>query len=193
MPAFESADGKLLTDSNAIAYYVANQQLRGNTEYERAEVLQWLGFAESEILPAVCAWVFPVLGIIQYNKQVSDFSFVFALFFTHIFPFKSFERAKEDIRAALTILNAYLLPRTYLVGERITLADISVACTLLNLYKEVLDPNFRKPFVNVNRWFTTLINQPQFKSVLGEVKLCQKVAEVDPKKFVQQQGGMWYL
>lgn len=102
---------------------------------------------------------------------------------------QTFERAREDIKAALTVLNAYLLPRTYLVGERVTLADISVACTLLNLYKEVLDPNFRKPFVNVNRWFSTLVNQPQFKAVLGEVKLCDKVAEVDPKKFAQQQQG----
>lgn len=70
VPAFESTDGKYLTDSNAIAYYVANQQLRGNTELERAQVLQWFGFTETEILPAACAWVFPVLGIIQYNKQV---------------------------------------------------------------------------------------------------------------------------
>lgn len=88
----------------------------------------------------------------------------------------------------MSVLNAHLLTRTYLVGERISLADISVACTLLNLYKYVLDPNFRKPFVNVNRWFITLINQPQFKTVLGEVTLTEKVAEVDPKKFVQQQG-----
>lgn len=71
VPAFETGDGKYLTDSNAIAYYVANQQLRGNTELERAQVLQWFGFAETEILPAACAWVFPVLGIIAYNKQVN--------------------------------------------------------------------------------------------------------------------------
>lgn len=103
--------------------------------------------------------------------------------------FQTFERAKEDIKVALTILNAQLLTRTYLVGERISLADISVASTLLNLYKEVLDPAYRKPFVNVNRWFTTLINQAQFKAVLGEVKLCEKVAEVDHKKFIQQQQG----
>lgn len=103
--------------------------------------------------------------------------------------FQTFERAKEDIKVALNIINAHLLTRTYLVGERISLADIGVACTLLNLYKYVLDPNFRKPFVNLNRWFITLINQPQFKTVLGEVKLCEKVAEVDPKKFVQHQGA----
>ena len=29
------------------------------------------------------------------------------------------------------------------VGERLTVADISVACTMLNLYKLVLDPAFR--------------------------------------------------
>lgn len=75
MPAFESNDGKYLTDSNAIAYYVANQQLRGNSEYEKAQVLQWLGFADNEALPAVCSWVFPILGIMQFNKQVSPLSF----------------------------------------------------------------------------------------------------------------------
>lgn len=76
MPAFESNDGKYLTDSNAIAYYVANQELRGKKDFEQAQVLQWLGFAETEILPAACAWVFPVLGIIQYNKQVGGLLFV---------------------------------------------------------------------------------------------------------------------
>lgn len=49
---------------------MANEQLRGKNEVEKAEILQWLGFADSEILPASCAWVFPLLGIMPYNKQV---------------------------------------------------------------------------------------------------------------------------
>jgi len=49
---------------------VANDQLRGKTDIERALVIQWLGFADSEILPASCAWVFPLLGIMPYHKQV---------------------------------------------------------------------------------------------------------------------------
>jgi len=82
------------------------------------------------------------------------------------------------------VLNDYLLTRTYLVGNRITLADIVVACSLLNLYKHVLDTNFRKSFVNTNRWFTTLINQPEFKSVIGDFKLCEKmeIAKDQPAK-----------
>ncbi|GLV40026.1 eukaryotic translation elongation factor 1 gamma [Carabus blaptoides fortunei] len=155
VPAFETSEGKCLTDSNAIAYFVANEHLRGKTDFEKAQVLQWLGFADSEILPASCAWVFPILGIMQDNKQTT-------------------ERAKEDVKQALNVLNIHLLTRTYLVSERISLADIIVACNLLHLYAHVMDANFRKPYGNVNRWFTTMINQPQFKAVAGEVKLCTK-------------------
>lgn len=69
MPAFESGDGKCLQESNAIAYYVANEQLRGGkSDYEQSQVLQWIGFAEAEILPAACAWVFPLLGIIKTDS-----------------------------------------------------------------------------------------------------------------------------
>jgi len=170
VPAFESDDGKYIAESNAIAYYVANQQLRGSTDVEKAQIIQWLGFADSEILPASCTWVFPCLGIMQYNKAATD-------------------RAKEDVKSALNALNQHLLTRTYLVGERITLADIGVACTLLHLYQYVLDPTFRKPYQNVNRWFTTIVNQPQVKAVIGDFTLCVKAAEFDAKKFAEFQGS----
>ncbi len=35
------------------------------------QVLQWVSFADSEIVPPASAWVFPTLGIMQFNKQVS--------------------------------------------------------------------------------------------------------------------------
>lgn len=44
---------------------------------------------------------------------------------------------------------------------------------------QVLDPQFRAPYTNVNRWFVTCVNQPQFKTVLGEVALCTKMAQFD--------------
>lgn len=47
------------------------------------------------------------------------------------------ERAKEEIKRVLEILNNHLATRTFLVGERISLADISVACNLLQLYQYV--------------------------------------------------------
>ncbi|XP_046749679.1 elongation factor 1-gamma [Diprion similis] len=168
VPAFETADGKYITESNAIAYYVANEQLRGKTDIERAEIVQWFGFADSEILPASCAWVFPLLGLMQYNKQ-------------------TVEHAKDDVNKALTALNSHLLTRTYLVGERLTLADISVATTLLHLYQYILEPSLRKPYQNVNRWFQTVIYQPESINVIGAFKLADKTLEYDPKKFADVQ------
>jgi elongation factor 1-gamma len=49
----------------------------------------------------------------------------------------------------------------------------------------------RKPYQNVNRWFTTVVNQPQFKAVVGDFKLCEKMAEFDPKKFAEFQGMLF--
>lgn len=98
------------------------------------------------------------------------------------------EHAKEDINKALAALNSHLLTRTYLVGERLTLADICVAMTLLHLYQYVLEPELRKPYQNVNRWFQTVIYQPESIAVIGAFKLADKTIEFDPKKFAETQG-----
>lgn len=169
VPAFETKDGNVLTESNAIAYYVANAQLRGNTDLEKSLILQWTNFADSEILPASCAWVFPLLGIMPFNKN-------------------NVERAKDDIKLALTVLNQRLLENTYLVGERITLADITVFTTLLNVYQYVLEPSVRAPFGCVTRWFTTLLNQPQVKAVITNYSICATALEFDAKKYAEFQG-----
>lgn len=169
VPAFETSDGRCIFESNAISWAVANEQLRGTSPMDQAQVVAWMSFADNEILPASCTWVFPCMGIMQFNKGNT-------------------ERAKEDVRRALGCLNTHLLTRTFLVGERISLADISVCCTLLHLYQYVLEPAFRKPFQNANRWFSTMINQPQVKAVIGDLKLCEKMAQFDPKKFAEVQG-----
>jgi len=169
VPAFESDDGLCLFESNAIAYFVANDQLRGGKDpLAQSQILQWLNFADTDILPAACTWVFPCLGIMQFNKSAT-------------------ERAKEDVKKAMTALNEHLLHHTYLVGERVTLADVVVACTMISLYQNVLDPGFRKPFGNVNRWFTTIVNQPQVKKVIGSVTMAEKMAQFDAKKFAEIQ------
>ncbi|XP_035204597.1 elongation factor 1-gamma-like [Stegodyphus dumicola] len=172
VPALETADGKCISESNAIAYYVGNDKLQGATKLDQALILSWINFGDNEILPPAYTWIFPCLGLTQYNKQ-------------------STEKAKEDVKRVLKILNDHLLTHTYLVGESITQADISLCCNLLALYQLVLEPSFRAPYRNVNRWFNTLINQPEFKAVLGNVTLCEKMAQFDAKKYaeIQQQLG----
>lgn len=47
------------------------------------------------------------------------------------------EQAKEDVKKVLAVLNQHLNTRTFLVGERVSLADITVVCSMLWLYKQV--------------------------------------------------------
>jgi len=170
VPSFTTDDGKLtLFESNAIAYYVSNDQLKGTTNEQRAEVLQWLEYGNTDVQSASATWVFPLLNLVDYNKS-------------------SVDRAKEDTRAVLNVLNSHLKTRTYLVGERLTLADLAVAADLILLYQYVLDDKTREQYVNTNRWFTTVVNQQHFKSVLGEFKLCEKQLEYNPKAIKQQQA-----
>merc|ERR1712018_334095 len=102
---------------------------------------------------------------------------------------QSTEAAKEAIKCALSVLNKHLETRTFLVGECISLADIAVCCNLLQLYTHVLEPTFRAAYQNTNRWFMTLVNQPEFKTVIGEFKLCEKMAQFDSKKYQELHGG----
>lgn len=171
-PAYESADGsQKLQDAHAIASLVAPSLMGGNAQ-EKAEIVQWLGLADDEFLPHVLAWTLPALSAMQYDKN-------------------QVEASKKELLRLLGILNEYLLTRTYLVGERISLADVALVLDLLPAYQHVLEPESRRPFINVSRWFTTLVNQPQFKSVLGDVgnHLCTKSAQFDTHKFKEFQDA----
>uniref|UniRef100_A0A8C5YZE4 Elongation factor 1-gamma n=1 Tax=Marmota marmota marmota TaxID=9994 RepID=A0A8C5YZE4_MARMA len=170
VPAFEGDGGFCVFESNAITYYVSNEDLRGrgSNPEAAAQVVQWVSFADSDIVPPASTWVFPTLAIMHHNKQAT-------------------ENAKEEVRRILGLLDAHLKMRTFLVGEGVTLADITVVCTLLWLYRQVLEPSFHQAFPNTSRWFLTCINQLQLWAVLGEVKLCEKMAQFDAKKFAERQ------
>jgi glutathione S-transferase len=76
------------------------------------------------------------MGILQFNKNNN-------------------ERAKDELKHILQLFNDYLRTRTYLVGERITLADITIACDLLLLFQWVRKSN-SKLFLN---WIYRLSNR----------------------------------
>ncbi|XP_054282402.1 alanine--tRNA ligase, cytoplasmic [Macrosteles quadrilineatus] len=149
-----------LTEPNAISLYLASSDLKGKTLVEEAQILQWMSYCDQHICPAVGSWVHLVLGTSTPQIPLA--------------------RAKEDVVKALKYLDTVLLAKTYLVGERITLADLVVFTGVLPAYIHVLDADTRKAFVNTNRWFNTILNQEPVKKVVGSVELC--AAPVQSKK-----------
>lgn len=167
VPVLETPEGSI-SEANAIARYVARQSksLYGSSAFEAAQIDNWIEWAANEVELPGSVWVFPILGYVPNNKDAT-------------------QKAKGDVRKALDYLNKHLLTRTFLVGNRISLADIVVAMSLYHLYARVLDSGFRKGFVNTNRWYLTVVNQPEVKAVVGEVKLTDKMEvakEVEVKK-----------
>ncbi|XP_014472783.1 PREDICTED: alanine--tRNA ligase, cytoplasmic [Dinoponera quadriceps] len=149
-----------LRNGNAIAFFLSNPQLRRDDDLlASSQVLGWLSYAQNHILPAVTAWVLPTLGV-SVSKDMKANS----------------KLSKEDLLRDLKRLDGMLHMRTYLVGERITLADVSIFTALLPLYEHVLDPHHRKSYTNLNRWFSTILNQPQVTAVVGNFAFCAKTA-----------------
>jgi len=151
----ETAD-VTLRDSNAIAFFLSNSQLRREDDpFASSQVLQWMSYAQNHVLPAVSGWVLPSLGVSVSRDTKAN---------TKI--------SKEDLLSSATRLDDILHARTYLIGERITLADISVFTALLPLYEYVFDPHYRKQYTNLSRWFSTISNQPLVKRVLKDFTFC---------------------
>jgi glutathione S-transferase len=50
---------------------------------------------------------------------------------------KAYIAAKNDVATALSVLDAHLLKNSFMVGNGVTIADISIACALFGMYKEV--------------------------------------------------------
>lgn len=143
-----------LTESNAIAFYVANDALRGGHEdIERARVLQWMFFADNELVPAVFNYLFPLLGLLPETKSTS----------------------KSELCSLLKVLNDYLQDRVYLVGEAITLADLTVATSLIPLFQHGLDESDREPYRHLVRWFETVVRKKASEAVIGKFEFCGAV------------------
>ncbi|KAI9826881.1 MAG: hypothetical protein M1832_005820 [Thelocarpon impressellum] len=167
IPAFEGSDGYVLTEAIAIAIYFTSQNektpLLGKTKQDYASILRWMSFANSEILPPLSAWFAPLIGRDPYNKKSVD------------------DNQKACLRA-VDALEKHLQVHTYLVGERLTLADIFAAGAVSRGFQYVFDKNFRQNHPNVTRWFQTVGNQAIYSDVSKIILVDEAVKYTPPKK-----------
>lgn len=159
-PAFEGDVN--LFGAESIAIHVAG--CADTCAKSCAEVVQWLQWAEGSLLPTVLGYVLPSVSVAHLDKKVVD-------------------SYKAEFLALLTHLDQALISKTFLVGERFSLADISVALDLLPAFQHVLDASMRKKFGNVTRWFLTVLHQHAVKEILKDVHLCEKTSQFNQSKF----------
>ncbi|KAI1096820.1 eEF1-gamma domain-containing protein [Rostrohypoxylon terebratum] len=169
VPAFVGSDGYVLTECMAIAIYITSQNekttLLGKTKQDYASILKWLSFFNTEVLPKLGAWYRPLLGWDQYNK-------------------KNVDEAARSAAKVVDVVEEHLLHNTYLVGERITLADLFAASIISRGFQFFYDKKWRAEHPNVTRWYETVYNQPIYSDVAKPFELLDtpKLTNVAPKK-----------
>jgi len=167
-PTLTSKDGFSVFEASAIGRYIAslapNSTLIGisHEDTEAALVDQWVGFVDSDIARYNTLILQLVKGAITpYNKPIHT-----------IF--------QERITVALTILEKHLATRTYLVTERITLADVSLAAELQSAFSTTVDAALRAKLPNLIRHFETIVNHPKLAPVFGSTAFVEKALQYTP-------------
>jgi glutathione S-transferase len=110
VPTLVLDDGRGLPESNAILWYLGDGSEYVPTDrYERAQVLQWQFFEQYQHEPAIAVARF----LLAYSGEAE----------------KHADRIAREIRNGYTVLDImerYLANHTYFVGERYSIADITL-------------------------------------------------------------------
>jgi len=127
--------------------------LLGYDKFEQAQVNQWLGM-NAQNWGSATAVFYDTLGFkwdpAAYNQGV------------------------KEIKEAAKKMNQHLQGKTFLVGNRFTLADMACFMPLIFAFAFVLDPGFRKAMPEFSAWFARCAAQSCVMNTCGAVKMCEK-------------------
>jgi len=139
------------TSTNLIRVLVSlipGSGLYGKNEFEVAEIDSWISYTSSSIEIIVDA---------MKTSKASGIS-----------DDKLFNSIASDLAYPISVINCHVMYSTYMVGDSLTSADISIGCSLyeaasLSLWNPDTDD---EKTVNIRRWYNTIVNQDFFITAL---------------------------
>ncbi|KAI0406096.1 glutathione S-transferase [Xylaria palmicola] len=182
VPAFEGADGFTLTESVAIAEYLARSgpkagQLLGTgmlfllsgvvhhgADFTRrtdpksqSAITQWALFTEAEFFSN--AFIPIAMGVLKvYTLDEKRFN-------------DCITGLERDLKYLEVVLKG---GKKHLVGNQVTLADLMVSSILFSGFKHVIDAEMRKDLPNVVAYAKNFFDVPAHKKHFGELAFCTK-------------------
>ncbi|CAL9134285.1 unnamed protein product [Musa textilis] len=141
----------------------ADNPLYGSSRMDYAHIEQLIDFASMEVDATISRWLYPRLGYMPYLAVAE-------------------ESAISCLKRTLRVLNPHLAVNMFLVGHSVTLADIIMTCNLYLGFSLIMLKSFTSEFSHVERYFWTMVNQPNFRKVLGVVKQADSVPFVPSQK-----------
>lgn len=141
---------------------------------------QWSHLIESEIkVPSIQNYLLITNRLGPYVQEVSGYYVPLLPVNTEKFLQYS-DLFKKRERKALTTVNRHLEGSTYLVGDKITLADIELASTIRFSILHTFDKAEREEFANVFNHFERLAKVPSLVSVLGGAEYVEESIKNKP-------------
>ncbi len=149
LPALELDDGSILTEITAICEYLDEKfpgaSLIGITPEERAEARRWTRRVDLNVAEPLTNGFRFSLGLPMFESRV------------HCIP-QAAEDLKTIAQEQLTWIDGLIEGRTFLAGEKLTLADILLFCFLAfgTLVGQPLNPENR----NIAAWYERMSQRP---------------------------------
>ncbi|KAL7668908.1 hypothetical protein ACOME3_009590 [Neoechinorhynchus agilis] len=145
-----------LFTTNSISFALSTPDLRmDKCRLLQAELINWIDFAKSEIYPAVETFLYPYIGLMDANKE-------------------NVAAAKSQLVKIISLIDSHLKTLTFLVGDRFSLADITVFSFLVDVLSLLIGNDSLRDFVHFNRYWRLISNQSVIKKVIGTFKPCTK-------------------
>jgi len=154
-PYLETSSGDIISEESAIASYLARASngLFGSSPFQEAKVHDWIAFADQ-----ITSLVSDVASAIRGNTKTVDL--------------KKYAADVKCLKDAAKSVNAALKGKKFLVGDKLSLADVVVAWSLTTAFQLCFDAGFRKSCADLNKWFDAFTKLPEVQKAAGNIKAC---------------------
>lgn len=137
--------------------------LLGKNAKEEAEILKWISLSNSDFPASLFGAIMPITGRVPYNKKVVD---------TNL----------EKLASISAVYEARLKNYTYLVDERITLADLFAAGVFTAGFATLMDAKWRADHPAIVRWFKTVAASPIVAEYFSKTEFVEEAIKYTPPK-----------
>lgn len=171
LPLLQTQQGTFFSSNTIIRFLASSQgKLYGQNIHTQSLVDQWLDVTVCDLEAAVAAVSVATQGNVQVDAA----------------------KVNEDVNKFLTVLEGQLNQKKFLVGEELTIADLSVATALSVVFATLLGEEERKAYPNLTAWYlgvaatdktvgSTDLPKEAHKSFKGK-KTAQKQEKKEEKK-----------
>lgn len=153
-----------------VAKQVPSSGLLGSGVIEETAVLQWSSFTDYELLPPIMAWIQPVIGRAASSPDI-------------------LAKAEQNCEPTVRAIEKAIKGKQYLVGDKLTIADLFVISGLArgyqyvreairslsngeqaftNIYYQVFTKSWAEKHPIVHEYYMRFRSDPIFTKILGD-------------------------